>query len=312
MGALKVVIVGAGAVGAVLGTQLTQAGHDVSFWVRRARRAQLAGLSVERDGERVSIAPRCLSAGDRVPDSDWVIVCVRGEQLDDALRELVAHMGSARRVAIASITLSGVVQQARACGLTGEVYALHVSFGSYASEPTSSAYRWFPFAPPSLVTPDGVRTQLGQARALARALTRAGIWTRASLSVTVPMRALSALVTVFTLGWSLCDWQLERFARQAGLRAHTATAMHEALRLVLPARSALHWVPRWVIACALRALPWFMGEHARVMWRSHGPKIRAQNAQVTRALLARAEREGRAAPVLASLFEEWREDANGA
>jgi ketopantoate reductase len=313
---MRVVIVGAGAVGAVIGTSLAQAGHEVCFWLRPERRAQLTALSVERAGKRITISPRWLSAGDAVPDSDWVIVCVRGEQLTAALQELVASMGAQRRIAIATISLAGVIEQARRSGLHAEIYALHVSFGAYAvssSRADSRAstahepplYRWFPFAPPSLVTPDGERAQLGQARALATALSRAGLWTRASLSVTAPMRALAALITVFTLGWELCGWEIQALARQAALRAETASAMHEALRLVAPTRSPLRLVPRFAIALLLRFLPWFMSTRARELWRSHGPKIRAQNEQVTRELLALSERKGMPVPALRELFEKW-------
>jgi hypothetical protein len=305
MGAMKVVIFGAGAVGAVVGALLARAGHEISFWLRPGR-ARPAVLSVERDGQRVSIAPRSLSAGDTVPESDWVIVCVRGEQLDGALRELATLLGSERRVAIATISLKSVTEQARAAGLRGEIYALHVSFAAYASADDPPLYRWFPFAPPSLVTPDGARAQLDQARALAAALERAGIEARARLSVTAPMRALSAVVTVFALAWGLCGWELDRFAREAGLRAETASALHEALGLVSSPRWPFRLVPRFVLALALRLLPWFVGARARALWRVHGPKIRAQNEHVTRELLAQAERVGTPAPALGALFARFR------
>jgi hypothetical protein len=305
---MRVVIVGAGAVGAVVGTLLAQAGDEVYFWLRPERRAQFASLSLERAGRKVSIVPRCLSAGDTVPASDWVVVCVRGEQLDDALRELVAHMGSERRVAIATIGLAGVIERARACGVTGEVYALHVSFASYALALDPPLYGWFPFLPPSLVTPDGERAHLAQARVLAGALARAGLSARARLSVTSPMRALAALITVLGLGWELCGWELESLAREPALRAQTATAMREALCVVAPVRSPLRLVPRFAFALLLRVLPRFMSERARALWRSHGPKIRAQNAHVAGELLAQAERDGVPARALKGLFENWRGD----
>ena len=56
---MKFIVVGAGAVGAVVGTLLASAGHDVQFWVRPHLRARLTALSIQRlKGAHVSIAPR--------------------------------------------------------------------------------------------------------------------------------------------------------------------------------------------------------------------------------------------------------------
>jgi hypothetical protein len=57
------------------------------------------------------------------PDSDWVLVCVRSEQLADARREIALQLGAARAVAIATLTLDGALSAARAAGLTGSVLA---------------------------------------------------------------------------------------------------------------------------------------------------------------------------------------------
>ena len=153
------VILGAGAVGSVLGALLAADGHRVQFWVRPSQRATLRGLTVHRvGGTSVQLeAPSCLCPGDEVPATDWVLVCVRGEQLDDALRDVAVHMGATRRVAIAAVSLQRVTEQARAAGLEGPVYALHASFGSFAEPERPLHYRWFPFDLPTTVTPDGQR-----------------------------------------------------------------------------------------------------------------------------------------------------------
>jgi ketopantoate reductase len=303
---VRFIVVGAGAVGGVVGALLAQAGHDVHFWVRPSLRARLRSLSIERlHGARAAITPQCLSAGDAVPPSDWVLVCVRGEQLDEALSELAAHMGAERRVAIAAVSLSGVTDQGRAAGLCGELFALHVSFVSYASEQEPYTFTWFPFIFPSTVTPDRNRAHLASARELARTLAQAGLPTRALLSLNAPMRFLVAMNSVLALGWELSAWELKELARHPLLRPETAAAMHEAVRLVVSRRSPFLLLPRFAFALFLRIFPWLMSERGRQVWLRHGPKIRAQTDYVVRELLSLAHGQGAPTPALHALFERW-------
>lgn len=289
---MRFIVLGAGAVGAVVGALLAQAGHDVKFWLR-AGAARPAEIRVTRlAGNETSIRPECLGPGEPIPESDWVLVCVRGEQLDQALHEVVQHMGAERRVAIAAISLSPLTDRARAAGLLGELFAFHVSFGSYAPSPQPFAFTWFPFAAPSMVTPDGVRAQLPAARDLAHTLAAAGLPTQARLSMNTPMRFLVAANSVLALGWDLCDWELTRLARHPELRIETAAAMHESVRLVLPARSPLALLPRFAFAWFLRVFPLLMSKRGAEVWRRHGPKIRAQTEYIARELLALGKARG--------------------
>jgi ketopantoate reductase len=302
---MNVVVVGAGAVGAVVGALLAADGHHVSFWVRPSQRARLRELSVARvQGKVVSIdAPACVVAGDPVPAADWVLVCVRGEQLDAALREVVQHFGATCRVAIAAVSLQRVSEQARAAGLVAPAYALHASFGSHVEPGDAARYVWFPFASPTTVTPDGDRAHLAQARELAGALAHAGLPARSALSMSAPMRVLVAANSVLALGWDLCGWDLARLARDRELRRLTALAMHESAGLALPARSVLRWL---AFELCVRALARFMGPKGREVWLHHGPKIRGQTDDIVRKLLAEAEASSRATPALGDLFERWR------
>ncbi len=306
MDAMKVVIVGAGAVGAVIGTLLGNAGHEVWFWLGERPRPARSSLSVQRrGGARVSIAPRWLRDGDPIPACDWVIVCVRGEQLDAALQDVRAHMGAQARVAIAAVSLSRVVEQGRANGLSGEVYALHVAFGSYVDEHDAGLFQWFPFVTPSTVTPDGARAAMPQAKALARTLAKVGLPASARLTMSGAMRFLVAMNSVLALGWDLSGWELAELARNASLRAETAAAMHESLPLAVPARSPLRLLPRVAFSLFLRVFPWLMSARGREVWLRHGPKIRAQTEYITRQLIELGEREGVATERLNALYERW-------
>jgi ketopantoate reductase len=303
---VDIVVVGAGAVGAVIGSLLHADGHRVWFWVRPAQRATLTRLTVERIGGaayRID-APRCLSVGAPVPSSDWVLVCVRGEQLDEALRELVLQLGPSRRVAIAAVSLQRVTEQARAAGLTGPVFALHASFGSFADAGEQARFHWFPFATPTTVTPDGDRARLPAARELARALARAGLPARASRNMSAAMRFLVAMNSVLALGWDLSGWDLTRLAQDRALRHETARAMHEAGQLVVVRRAWLRVTTWRLFDLVLLCLPRVMGPKGREAWLHHGPKIRSQTDHVVSELLARPQLPP--TPALARLFARWR------
>ncbi|MEZ0370112.1 MAG: ketopantoate reductase family protein, partial [Candidatus Sericytochromatia bacterium] len=83
----NVLILGAGAVGQVIGTHLRLSGCDVTFWVRASQREALEnkGLTiynVKTETELHISAPQVVT---RVPaDSkyDALFICVRSDQLD--------------------------------------------------------------------------------------------------------------------------------------------------------------------------------------------------------------------------------------
>lgn len=308
------IIVGAGAVGAVLGTLLANDGHQVRFWVRPAQRERLKALSIERVGgtaQRID-SPQLLCPGDHVAASEWVLVCVRGEQLTQALREVVEHMGLARRVAIAAVSLQAVGQRAHEVGLTGRAFALHAAFGSHAEPGAPYHFKWFPFTPPTTVTPDGERSWMPQAKELARALRRAGLPATTSLSMNAYMRFMTAVLTPLALSWDICGWQLRALARDAPLRLETACAIRESVGLVVPPRSALRLLPVWFYEAFVRVLALFMGREAREVWLYHGPKIRDQTDAFVRELLQLAQREAPRPAALSRLFERWQQFLNHA
>jgi ketopantoate reductase len=290
----------------VLGALLQHAGHDVRYWVRAARRSSFNSLCVaRRGGEQIQIpAPQLLCIGDAVPPSDWVLVCVRGEQLTAALREVALHMGAERRVAIAAITLEPVTKRARAVGLNGPIYALHVSFAAFNAGQPPGRVEWFPFALPTTVTPDGDATAKAASQQLARTLARAGLPTRSALRMHTLMGFVSALTTVLALTWDLCAWRITRLAKDEPLRQLTARAMREATGSVAP-DSVLRYLPVWVFAAFLRVLPRFIGARARAGWVEHGPKIRAQTETLTLEMLNMLGPSQRGASALQALFAKW-------
>jgi ketopantoate reductase len=249
-----------------------------------------------------------LSDGDVVPESDWVLLCVRGEQLDQALRELVARFGAQRRVVVAAVTFGDVIERARSHGLQGRVLAFHASFGSWRDPEQAALFHWFPFHNASVVTSDGDRDGAADAAALATALAESGVPTRSMISMRSVITLLAALSTALTAGWDLCDFRLERLAKDRAIRALTARAMAEAARSLRwrGARRPLMWVPPLAYSLLLRILPFVVGRDGREVWLHHGPKIREQTQYFFDQVVGHADESATPLPALRELFERWR------
>lgn len=291
---MRFVIVGAGAVGALVGAQLARAGHAVSFWVRPAQRCERARLKIEsvqggpgKPGAHYETFTQFLGPGDSPPAADWVFVCVRAEQLDATLQQIAAQFGELTPLVISAVSLDSVLLRARRHGLQGRVLAHHVSFGVHRDPADPEHFLWFPFRAPSIISAEGERDSLAPARALARALQSAGLRSIGLLSARNPMKLMMALSAPFLAGWDVCNFELERLAENNELRHLTAGAMVEAARSQVfsgPTR-LLALLPALFWSCVLRVLPHLIGKNGRAVWVHHGPKIRDQTRYCLELLL---------------------------
>src|SRR5258706_2272366 len=100
---MRVLIIGAGAVGAVLGRALEASkSNEVVYYVRAGRKPARFKLEDARSGELyVRERPAAVEPSDPLPHADTVIVAVRGDQLDDALA-IVERLAGEPRIASAS------------------------------------------------------------------------------------------------------------------------------------------------------------------------------------------------------------------
>jgi ketopantoate reductase len=306
------IILGAGAVGAVVGTLLEHSGHRVRYWARAGQTQPTTPFGVERDGGR-RIESRPIEWIDAstspMPDSDWVVVCVRTEQLSAALDQVVRELGADRAVAIATVTIDGALPAARAAGLRGAVLAFHVSFGAGFAPHAAREATWFPFTPPSTVSAEGQPAMRSAARELARTLADAGLPCRSILDMGGMMRLMVLGNMALLPSWELCHWDIALLARDRSLRLATAVAMHQTVRRFAPERGVARAIalalPRAAYAVLLRVLPWLMGARARKLWLIHGPKVSEQTRYVLRILLERAAREGTPLDAMAQLMARW-------
>jgi 2-dehydropantoate 2-reductase len=92
---MKILVVGAGAVGGYFGARLAQAGRDVTFLVRPARAEQL-----QRDGLRVlsphgdlTLKPQTITTNHISSPFDIVFLSVKAQALDQAIKDMASAVG---------------------------------------------------------------------------------------------------------------------------------------------------------------------------------------------------------------------------
>lgn len=93
---MRILIVGAGAVGGYFGGRLHQAGRDVTFLVRE-KRAQLLranGLQIKSpEGDLDIRAPKLLQSAELRPDFDLVILSCKAYDLENAVESVASAIG---------------------------------------------------------------------------------------------------------------------------------------------------------------------------------------------------------------------------
>ena len=94
---MRVLVVGAGALGGYFGGRLAKAGRDVAFLVRPRRAEQLArhGLRIESMHGNAELRPRAVLAGAVGGPYDLVLLAVKAYGLDAAMDDLAPAVGPA-------------------------------------------------------------------------------------------------------------------------------------------------------------------------------------------------------------------------
>ncbi|MEO7588104.1 MAG: 2-dehydropantoate 2-reductase N-terminal domain-containing protein [Arachnia sp.] len=90
---MRVLVVGAGVIGAVHAARFAEAGHDVSLLARGARRATYEedGVTLHSGGKSLRTHPRIVGAGGAGGPFDLTVVAVRATQIDAILDLLRAN-----------------------------------------------------------------------------------------------------------------------------------------------------------------------------------------------------------------------------
>src|SRR5689334_21006418 len=92
---MRILVLGAGAIGGYFGGRLVQAGGDVTFLVRERRAAQLAarGLVVRSPHGDFTVPARTVLRSAARPDHDLVLLTCKAYDLDDAIDSIRPAVG---------------------------------------------------------------------------------------------------------------------------------------------------------------------------------------------------------------------------
>ena len=92
---MKILVVGAGAIGGYFGGRLMEKGEDVTFLVREKRMKQLDrdGLVVESVKGDIKLKPKTLISGEEAGDFDVVLLTTKAYQLEGAIESVRPYVG---------------------------------------------------------------------------------------------------------------------------------------------------------------------------------------------------------------------------
>jgi len=284
-------MVGAGAVGVVLTRALERTkGHDVTFLVRKGRRAGLVRTRVidAKTGElTVRERPAVVEEGQPLPTVDTLILAVRGDQLDAALA-VAEQLPPTVRVATVTPGFDDLATlRAR---LPGRPTARIVPVFNAWSD-GDALKLWLPPLAKTTVSygEGGTDGDRAFAEELATAFTAGGLPAKATRDEPPP--SAIAAGTPLLAAYELAGWDLDALVRDRELRTLAERASKEALRTYvgggLLGRAAAFVTPIGLAIRATNAMP----SHLKDMWRAHGPKIAGQTRTMLDAVIARAERD---------------------
>ncbi|WP_017381115.1 ketopantoate reductase family protein [Paenisporosarcina sp. TG-14] len=91
---MKILVVGAGAIGGYFGGRLLEKGEDVTFLVRENRKKQLedTGLKIESVNGNIELSPRLLLAGETEEKFDVIMISTKSYQLTAAIDDIRLHL----------------------------------------------------------------------------------------------------------------------------------------------------------------------------------------------------------------------------
>lgn len=92
---MRILVVGAGAVGGYFGGRLLEKGEDITFLVRENRRKQLEenGLQIESIHGNVTLQPKTIESGEEAGPFDVIILSTKQYHLEGALHSIEPYVG---------------------------------------------------------------------------------------------------------------------------------------------------------------------------------------------------------------------------
>ncbi|KMJ57279.1 2-dehydropantoate 2-reductase [Bacillus sp. LL01] len=92
---MKILVVGAGAVGGYFGGRLLEKGENVTFLVREKRKKQLekTGLVINSTHGDVTLKPKLLVSGEKAETYDVILLSMKAYHLDSAIEDFKNYVG---------------------------------------------------------------------------------------------------------------------------------------------------------------------------------------------------------------------------
>jgi ketopantoate reductase len=300
-------VVGAGALGCVYGARLAAVARvGVTFVVRPARVASLQRMVLERVDERDDVivmqAPDV--AAEVPPHADVVIVCVRGEQLDDALAALLRRGPDVPFVMMTPM-MPGDYERMRAA-LGDAVVAAMPGVVAYLREDGVVRY-WLPRMAATLL--DERRGGPSILPELARMLTRAGIHARMEMGVHESNPATTVTFAPLTMaldvGGGVTGLLADRALTTLALRAASEGAeLGRSLGAVASwAGAVTKFLNRFTLRVGVGIARHQSPEAVHYVDTHFGHKLHAQNVAMAAAIVRLAEEKGTRHEALDALRE---------
>ncbi|MCR8964302.1 ketopantoate reductase family protein [Brevibacillus halotolerans] len=92
---MRILMVGAGAIGGYFGCRLVESGRDVTFLVRQKRKEQLEerGLVIQSVNGDSTVQPALLVAGEEAPPFDVIMLSPKAYHLEDVINDITPYVG---------------------------------------------------------------------------------------------------------------------------------------------------------------------------------------------------------------------------
>jgi 2-dehydropantoate 2-reductase len=327
---MHVAIVGAGALGRVYGVRLAlEARVRVTFMTRPERASDTTPLAIERvdDRDSVLVLRNAERAAAVPPFADIVLVCVRAEQIDDALFALLkegeaadAKGGSAgvlpaHRPPIVVLTplLPGDYERMRAA-LGDRVVAAMPGVVAYVDDRGIGRY-WLPRSAPTLI--DERAPVLPALHELVHALGRAGMNAHLELGVHETNPATTVTFVPLTMALDVAGG-VDALLDDHALVQLAIEATREGAELAAGIGKVAAWASVLVKFVGPTTLKIGVGiarhtspEAVRYVEEHFGRKLHAQNVRMAEAIVALAEEKGTPRAALSELLARLRAPSMG-
>lgn len=302
---MRIVVIGAGALGRAYGVRLAAAGERVAFVVRDERVADTSPFTIELvTGSKRRDAITTPERVARVPDdAEVVLVCVREDQLDDRLAALLAGAPAVPVVSLTPLLPRDFERLDAMAG--GRLVAAQPGVVAYQNEAGIVRY-WVPRVAPTLLDAAGPADAM---RALEAALSRAGLPAKLEPRVREANPATTIAFFPLVLGLDAVGGTAEAVLERKDLQPVVFAALEETKRLAARVGPVASWADlllkfasplslRIGLRLAERASP----EAVRFAESHFGRKVHGQNLRMAREIVALAREQGVGCPSLERLL----------